>query len=103
LGEEIFSGILGGWGSEMRLRHIRNTKKPIGEILKKVGPEGLLLEVSKTRFAVIPLDDDLIDNLIERSPKFIEECKKIRKQMKAGKFLTHEEVKKALQMDLISD
>ena len=78
----------------MTVQPIRDMKKSIGEILRKVGPDGLLLESSKAHYAVIPLDDDLMDYLIERNPRFIAECKKIRKQMQQGKFHTHEEVKK---------
>ncbi len=82
----------------MTVQLIRDKKKPIGDVLKKVGPEGLLLEFSKARYAVMPLDDDLIDYLIERSPRFIAECKRIRKQMKKGEYLTHADVKRALKL-----
>ncbi len=43
-----------------------------------------------------PLDDELLDYLIERSPKFIEVCQHIRQQMRDGRFHTHEEVKRLL-------
>jgi hypothetical protein len=43
----------------------------IGEILETVGWEGILLETDgQERFALLPLDDELIDFLIERSPTF---------------------------------
>ena len=42
---------------------------PIGEILKAAGTDGIVLESEgQGRYAVIPLDDDLIDFLVERSP-----------------------------------
>ncbi len=37
---------------------------------------------------IIQLDDDLIDCLLERSPKFRIDCETIRKQMRVGKFTT---------------
>jgi len=81
----------------MTVQHVTDLKTPIGEILKAAGPEGILLEsTEKTRYAVIPLDDDLIDFLIERSPKLIEDCRRIREQMRAGRFHGHDEVKKLL-------
>jgi hypothetical protein len=81
----------------MTVQHVTDMKTPIGEILKAVGPEGALLEPSgDARYAVIPLDDDLIDYLIERNPTFIKDCGRIREQMRAGQFQRHDEVKKLL-------
>jgi hypothetical protein len=48
---------------------------------------------------VIPLDDDLIDFLIERSPKLRAECRQIREHMDDGVFQTHEEVSRQLRGD----
>jgi hypothetical protein len=43
-------------------------KTPIGDILMAAGSEGILLKSEdERRYALIPLDDDLIDYLIERS------------------------------------
>ena len=79
------------------MQHVTDMKTPIGEILKAAGPEGVLLEPSgDARYAVIPLDDDLIDYLIERNPAFLKDCGQIREQMRAGRFHRHEEVKKLL-------
>ena len=80
----------------MTIQHLKDLKKPIGDILKDMGPEGVLLESAQERYAVIPLDDDLIDFLIERSPKFAEDCKLIRERMKAGAFKSHQEVRELL-------
>ena len=81
----------------MTVHHLRDPKAPIGDILKAAGSEGVVLQSEgQTYYAVIPLDDDLIDYLIERSPKFIETCRQIRERMRAGRFRTHEEVKKLL-------
>lgn len=47
-------------------------------------------------FAVLPLDDDVIDLLLERSPTLIEECRQIRERMNRGQYLTHEQMLEAL-------
>jgi hypothetical protein len=47
-------------------------------------------------YALIPLDDDVLDLLIERSPKFRAHCREIRARMDAGQFRTHEEIKREL-------
>jgi hypothetical protein len=81
----------------MTIRSVSDPKTPISEILKAVGSDGLLLESEgQARYAVIPLDDDLIDYLVERSPKFIDVCRQIRARMTAGRFHTHEMVKALL-------
>jgi hypothetical protein len=73
---------------------LSDPKTPIGEILKAAGPEGILLESEdRTRFAVIPLDDDVIDLLIERNPRFRAICREVRAEMSGGQFQTHHEVR----------
>lgn len=84
----------------MTRQKITDPKQPIGEILQTVGREGCLLETSdQNAFALFPLDADMIDYLIERNPKFIEECRQIRERMRAGKSRSHDEVKKLLAGD----
>lgn len=81
----------------MTIQHVTDLKTPIGDILQAVGPEGILIEsADQTRYAVMPLDDDLVDYLIERNPNFTGSCVRIRQEMRAGKFHTHEEVKRLL-------
>ena len=81
----------------MTILPIPDPRTPIGEILKAAGPDGLVLESEdQGRFAIIPLDEDLIDFLIERNPKFLAACRQVRADMDAGQFLTHEEVKKQI-------
>ncbi len=81
----------------MTVQLVSDSKTPIGEILKAVGADGLLLEAEdQARYAVIPLDEDLIDYLIERSPKFIEVCRQIRVRMATGRFHAHAAVKALL-------
>jgi hypothetical protein len=82
----------------MIFHRLKNLNTPIGDVLKEVGNGGVFLESAENiPFALIPLDDDLIDFLIERNPKFIEECRQIRQRMNAGQSRSHDEVKKLLQ------
>ncbi len=76
---------------------LRDLKTPIGVILEAARPDGLVLECeNQVQFAVLPLDDDVIDLLIERNRKFRAVCQEIREQRESGQFQTHEEVKRAL-------
>lgn len=78
----------------MTLRHITDLKAPIGQVLEAAGEDGLLIESGgKPTHAVIPLDDELIDYLLERSPKFIQSCREIREQMRKGDFVSHDAVR----------
>ena len=84
----------------MTVQHVSDPKTPIGDILRAAGSEGLLLESEdQSRYAVIPLDDDLIDYLIERNPKFIAECREILDRMRAGQSHSHDDVKQMLASD----
>jgi hypothetical protein len=81
----------------MTIQPAANPKTPLGDILKAAGPEGLVLEFeNQSRYALIPLDDDLIDFLLERHPNFRAVCQQVRARMDAGEFMTHEEVKRSL-------
>jgi hypothetical protein len=81
----------------MTVQPVSDLSRPIGEILKAAGSEGVLLESEGLgRYAVLPLDDDLIDFLIERNPAFRNLCHKIRQRMDSGQFQTHEEVRRQL-------
>ena len=81
----------------MTARIVNDPKTPIGEILKAAGHVGILIESEdQGHFAVIPLDDDLIDFLIERNPRFLAACRQIRGRMDGGQFHTPEEVRRRL-------
>ena len=67
---------------------------PIGEVLHAVGSDGIILETEGNTYAVLPLDDNLIDYLLERNPKYIDSCQEIRQRMRAGQFRSHDEVKR---------
>ena len=81
----------------MTVKHLKNLKVSLADLLKTAGPEGILLECpGEANLAVLPLDDDLIDFLLERNPKFQKDCQRIRQRLRRGQFHTHEEVKKLL-------
>ena len=70
-------------------------------MLKAAATQGVFIEAGKRQqYVMLRLDDDLIDYLLERSPKLIKECQKIRAEMKRGKSTTHEEVKKMFAKEL---
>jgi len=43
-------------------------------------------------FALVALDDEVIDLLIERHPKLIAECQQINARMRHGAYRTHEQI-----------
>jgi hypothetical protein len=81
----------------MTVQPVSDPNTPIGEILKSAGTEGIVLESEgQGRYALLPLDDDVIDLLIERSPRFRADCHEIRQRIDSGQFQTHEDVRKQL-------
>jgi len=77
----------------MTVKTVKDMKMTIGELLRKAGAGPLFLqEQGEMPYAVIPLDEELIDFLLERNPQFIEECRKIRQNMQSGKVLTQQQV-----------
>jgi len=81
----------------MSIQPVSDPNTPIGEILKAAGSEGIVLESEgQGCYALLPLDDDVIDLLIERSPKFRADCQEIRERMNSGQFQTHEQVRREL-------
>ena len=81
----------------MKVHRICDPTTSIGEVLLSTGQDGILIEAeNEKRFAILPLDEELLDYLIERDPKFIEECRRIRERMREGKFHRHEDVKKMI-------
>ena len=76
---------------------VTNLDTPIGDVLASMGHQGVLLEAKGHEpVAVLPFDDDLIDYLLERSPRLIAECQRIRREMDSGDFVTHDEVRELL-------
>ena len=81
----------------MTTQPVSDPNTPIGEILKAAGSEGIVLESDGLgRYALLPLDDDVIDLLIECSPRFRADCLGIRERMASGQFQTHGDVRRQL-------
>lgn len=81
----------------MTVQSVSDPSTPIGEVLKSAGSEGILLESEdQGRYALLPLDDDLMDFLIERSPTFQVRCREIRQRMDSGRYQTHDEARRQL-------
>jgi hypothetical protein len=81
----------------MTMQSVSDPNTPIGEILKAAGSEGIVLESEgQGHYALLPLDDDVIDLLIERNPRFRAECLEIRERMNSGQFQTHQDVRRQL-------
>jgi len=79
----------------MTVKRVIDLKTPIGEILQGAESDGVLLDPGEeSRFAVLPLDEDLLDYLLEHNPKFTKDCHRIREEMRAGQFHTHDEVRR---------
>ncbi len=77
----------------MIVQTVNDMQTPIGDLLRLAGSAGILLKPhGESPFALVPLDDDLIDFLLERNPRFIEECRRIRENMRHGGSRTQEEV-----------
>ena len=81
----------------MKVKQITDLGVSMASILKSLGPKGGIVEVpGKKEYVLMPLDDGLLDYLLERSPKLIKESREIRRRMTAGHFVSHEQVKKRL-------
>ena len=84
----------------MTVFHVKDPKTPMDEILKAAESDGVVIDSGgEKQFAVLPLDDDLIDYLLERQPQFIDECRQIRDRMRSGQYHIHEDVKKIVADD----
>lgn len=81
----------------MSVQILKSTNQVIADLLDEARQEPVILKTTGNGdFAVLPLDDDLIDLLLSRNPRLIEECRGIEERMKEGKYLTHEQVLTAL-------
>ncbi|HJT34909.1 MAG TPA: hypothetical protein VJ783_22975 [Pirellulales bacterium] len=77
----------------MTVQSVSDLQMPIGQVLKLAGSEGVLLKPQgQLPFALIPLSDELIDFLLERNPRLIDDCREIRQRMASGATHTQEEV-----------
>lgn len=81
----------------MTVKQIQDMNQAIGQVLHGIGPHGALLEsAGSDGYALLPLDEDLLDYLLEKNPDFRDQCQAIKNRMHAGQFHSHDEVKKRL-------
>jgi hypothetical protein len=79
----------------MNVKQVSDPQTPIGDVLSAASSDGVLIESEgKTVYAVLPLNEALVDHLLENNPRFIQECEEIRRRMASGRFHSHEEVKR---------
>jgi len=84
----------------MNVKEVSDLQTPIGEILSSASTDGVLIESGgKTPYAILPLDDDLVDHLLEHNPRFLEECETARQRMRSGHFRSHDEVRRLFADD----
>ncbi len=84
----------------MTVQHVKDLSAPIGQVLEAAARRGVLLETpGRKAYAVMPLDDDLVDYLLERNPRFIRECRAIDRRMRRGEYVTHEQLRRKLPKD----
>jgi hypothetical protein len=82
----------------MPVERVIQTDTRIVDLLSRARQKPLILQADDAdEFALIALDDEVIDLLLERNPEFIAECKQIDQRMKRGDYLTHEQVLQALR------
>ena len=81
----------------MNVQQISDLQTPIGEILKAAEASGVVIQADdQEQYALLPLDDELLEFLLERNPKFIEECEQIRQRMMSGESYSQDEVERLL-------
>lgn len=77
----------------MTIRNVDDLRTPIGDVLQLTGSDGILLQAQgQTPFALLPLDDELLDFLLARNPRFMVDCREIRQRMAKGACRTQAEV-----------
>ena len=82
----------------MAVEKISSEDREIVALLDRARREPLILRSENSGdFALIPVDDDVLDLLLERNPIFIQECREIQKRMEQGEYLTYEQVLAALE------
>jgi hypothetical protein len=84
----------------MCVERVNPTDAGVTALLVKATTEPVILKTeSSGDFALLPLDEDLIDLLLERNPRLIAECREIGERMAQGKYLSHQQALEALGDD----
>jgi hypothetical protein len=80
------------------LSKLSDMQTPIGEILKAAEATGVVIQADdQEQYALLPLDDELLDFLLERNPKFIKECEQIRQRLMSGESYSQDDVERLLE------
>jgi hypothetical protein len=80
------------------LSKLSDMQTPIGKILETAKATGVVIQADdQEQYALLPLDDELLDFLLERNPKFIEECEQIRRRMTSGESYSQDDVERLLE------
>lgn len=79
------------------LSKLSDMQTPIGKILETAKATGVVIQSDdQERYALLPLDDELLDFLLERNPTFIEECEQIRQRVMSGESYSQDAVEHLL-------
>ena len=77
------------------------THASIGELIDQAREGPLVFETEgEGSFVLLPVDDELLDLLLERSPRLIEKCRQIRERMAQGEYWTHEQVREMFRKEI---
>lgn len=84
----------------MCIERVDPTDTTVAALLDKAAVEPVILKTETGGdFALLRLDDDVIDLLLESNPRLIAECREIGERMSKGHFLTREQALAALGDD----
>jgi hypothetical protein len=84
----------------MSVKSIEPGKTELAGILHSAREEPVILRSGETGdYVVLPLDEEVVDLLLERNPALIEECRQIRETMRRGSYVTHEQLLESLAND----
>jgi hypothetical protein len=84
----------------MAIRKVGREDRALTDLLDSAEQEPMILRrEGGGDFALLPMDDDVADLVLERSPAFIEHCRQIRGRMKQGDYHTQEEVLRLLELE----
>jgi hypothetical protein len=77
----------------MPIENISPDQSHLTALLDKALQEPIVLKSAAVGdFVLLPLDDEVIDLLLERHPGLIAECREIRSRMKRDAYRTHDQL-----------
>jgi len=73
----------------MCIELIDQNNAEVTALLDKAANEPVILRTERSgEFALLPLDEEVIDLLLERNPQLIAECRAIGERMASGQYVT---------------